>query len=374
MRTATILILVLASFCLLAVPAGATTYARTGFHMDWWHTETGTDGFQYHVPVEVGGSIQNFSFKLLSAYVHNEIDPDAGDSYSFDGVVDTKLNLAYESIGKLPVDILFAVDFNLPTGQTGLAAQEVVSILDPDKVTITRMGEGFNVNPNISLLKQWDSLLTAIGVGYIWRGSFDAADTLQDYDPGDALNVTADVAYLFNPNWTGNLFGSYTQFGKDQLADVDYYQPGDVTIIGASLTYGRAKWEVTGKIKAILRDKESRQNDVGVLLPEAEDYFGDEYVGELKGRVQLSDIFALTAWVQYLTIGENEYPVTSVYYLGQRQKTLVGCELAGRFTERWEAALGVQGYQTRLDDTPANPAAGTDFDGGSVTLKVIARF
>jgi hypothetical protein len=367
-------ILFLAVSVLAIVPAEAETYGRTGFHIDWWNSDSGEDGFQYHIPIEAGLDYRNFYFKVLTAYAYNEIDPDNESSRSFDGFVDTKVNLAYESVAKLPVDLLFALDFNLPTGKTGLDARDTISIADPDKATITRMGEGFNVNPNISVLKHWGALYTAVGVGYIWRGSFDAADTMEDYDPGNALNLTGAVDYIFNSQWTGRLFGSWTRFETDELAGVDYYEPGDVTIVGAGVTYARATWELGGVVKAIFRDKDERQNNLGVLQPEPENYFGDEWIAEINGRVQITDRMDVKAWIQYLMIDENDYPTTDPYYLSEREKTLFGCELVGRLTARWEAGLRLQGYFMEVDNNPSNSAAGSDFDGGSATLWVSARF
>ena len=374
MRTTMTCILFLAVSVLAIVPAEAETYGRTGFHIDWWNSDSGEDGFQYHIPIEAGLDYRNFYFKVLTAYAYNEIDPDNESSRSFDGFVDTKVNLAYESVAKLPVDLLFALDFNLPTGKTGMDARDTISIADPDKATITRMGEGFNVNPNISVLKHWGALYTAVGVGYIWRGSFDAADTMEDYDPGNALNLTGAVDYIFNSQWTGSLFGSWTRFETDELAGVDYYEPGDVTIVGAGVTYARATWELNGVVKAIFRDKDERQNNLGVLQPEPENYFGDEWIAEINGRVQITDRMAVKAWIQYLMIDENDYPTTDLYYLSEREKTLFGCELVGRLTARWEAGLRLQGYFMEVDNNPSNSAAGSDFDGGSATFWVSARF
>ncbi len=374
MRTTMTCILFLAVSVLAIVPAAAETYGRTGFHIDWWNSDSGEDGFQYHIPIEAGLDYRNFYFKVLTAYAYNEIDPDNESSRSFDGFVDTKVNLAYESVAKLPVDLLFALDFNLPTGKTGLAARDTISIADPDKTTITRMGEGFNVNPNISVLKHWGKLYTAVGVGYIWRGSFDAADTMEDYDPGNALNLTGAVDYIFNSQWTGRLFGSWTRFETDELAGVDYYEPGDVTIVGAGVTYARATWALGGMVKAIFRDKDERQNSFGVLQPEPENYFGDEWIAEINGRVQITDRMDVKAWIQYLMIDENDYPTTDRYYLSEREKTLFGCELAGRLTARWEAGLRLQSYFMEVDDNPSDSDAGSDFDGGSATLWVSARF
>lgn len=374
MRTTMIWMLVFAVSLLTMSPVEAEPYGQTGFHIDWWNSDTGDDGFQYHIPIEAGGDYNNFYFKILTAYAYNEIDPDNAESRNFDGFVDTKVNLAYESVAQLPVDLLFAVDFNLPTGKTGLDAADAISISDPDKVTITRMGEGTNVNPSISVLKQWGSLYTAAGVGYIWRGSFDAADTLEDYDPGDALNISAAADYLFSPQWSARIFGSWTSFEKDQLAGADYFEPGDVTILGASATYARAAWDVTGKVKAILRDKDERQNSFGVLQPEAENYYGDEWIAELRGHMQINDWMDLNGWAQYLMIDENEYATTDPFYLSKRQKTLLGCEVVGRLGKRWEAGISLQWYLMAVDDNPSNAIAGSDFDGGSATLWLSAFF
>lgn len=374
MRTTTIWVLVLAATLWTLSPAQAETYGRTGFHIDWWDSDDGDDGFQYHIPIEVGGNYNNFYVKLLSAYAYNDVDPDDGGSRSFDGFVDTKVNLAYEMIERLPVDLLFALDVNLPTGKTGLDAEDAISISNPDKVTITRMGEGTNINPNLSVLKQWGSLYTAVGVGYIWRGSFDAADTLEDYDPGDALNIAGAVDYLFTPRWSAHLYGSWTRFETDDLDGVDYFEPGDVTIIGVSATYARTAWDLTGMVKVILRDKNERQNSSGVLQPEAENYYGDEWIAELRGRIEVNDGLDLNAWGQYLTIDENDYASSDPFYLSKRRKTLIGCELVSRFGNGWEAGLGLQWYLMDVDGNPANPAAGSDFDGGSATLRLSARF
>ncbi|MBT8340256.1 MAG: hypothetical protein HKP58_17370, partial [Desulfatitalea sp.] len=288
MRTAMTWILVLSAFVLPTMPVAAAVYSgQTGFHLDWWDSENGTDGYQYHIPIEAGGEIQHLSFRLITAYVYNEFTPvnEAGESFS--GLADTKVNLAYERVAGWPVDVLFALDFNLPTGQTGLSDSQVIAISNPDQVTITRMGEGFNANPNISLLKQWDALYAAVGIGYLWRGSYDASDTLLDYDPGNALNITAAVDYLINPRWTGSLFGSFTQFDKDTLAEVAYYEPGDVNIFGVRAAYTRKTWDLSGSIKTVLRNKERRQNGFGVLQPESSSYYGDEWRAQLKGHVQL---------------------------------------------------------------------------------------
>lgn len=374
MRTGMIGLTILAFTLITTAPVGAETYGRTGFQLDWWHDASGNRGLQYHIPIEAGGNIDHFSYKLLTAYAYNEIDPDHTPTHSQSGLVDTRLNLAYESIDRWPIDLLFALDMNLPTGQTGLPAGDVIYISDPDKVTITRMGEGLNINPSISVLKQWDGLLASIGIGYLWRGEYDAADTLRNYDPGNALNLTAEFDYNFSDQWLGRLFGSLTQFDTDRQAGADYYEPGDVRIFGGGVTYTREQWELAGVITGILRDKEQRQNTSHILLPAPNNYFGDEWIAELKGRMQISDRMDVKGWLKYSTIDANGYPSDNELYLSKRVKTTLGLELARRFSAHWEAGFRLQGYTMRVDDNPGNPGAGLDWDGGTVSLWVATRF
>ncbi|MFZ1987297.1 MAG: transporter [Desulfatitalea sp.] len=377
MRTGRFGILIIAFTFLIAASASAATYGQTGFQIDWWRGEDGAKGVQYFIPIEAGGDIEQFSFKVLTAQVYNRIDPDDRPMRKFEGFVDTRLNLAYELVNQWPVDLLLALDFNLPTGKTGLTATQAISISDPDKVTITRMGEGFNTNPSLSLLKQWDALLATVGVGYIWRGEYDATDELTDYDPGDALNLTAEVDYNFSPRWLGRLFGSYTRFDTDQQDGEDFYEPGDVSTMGAGLNYPRAQWELGASFQAIFRDTEKRQDWSGVMLTEEHNSYGDEWIAGINGRVQLSDRIDLKAWAQYKYIAANDYPPEDyVYYQSNREKSSLGAELAMRLAAHWEAGLRLQGYSMRVGDYERYYGVdpGADFDGGTAALWITGRF
>lgn len=375
MRTGRFGILIIAFAFLIAVPASAATYGQTGFQIDWWDGENGAKGVQYFIPIEAGGNVEQFSFKVLTAQVYNRIDPGDQDIRKFDGFVDTRLNLAYELVNQWPVDLLFALDFNLPTGKTGLTAEQAFSISDPDKVTITRMGEGFNINPSLSLLKQWDALLATVGIGYIWRGEYDATDELTEYDPGDALNLTAEMDYNFSPRWLGRVLGSYTNFGTDRQAGEDFYEPGDVYTIGAGLNYKRTRWELGASFQAIFRYAEQRQDWSGVLLTEEHNSYGDEWIAGLNGRVQLSDRIDLKAWAQYMQIAANDYPTDDLYYQSKREKSSLGLELAMRLAAHWEAGLRLQGYRMRVEDFESFYSdGGEDFDGGTAALWIMAQF
>jgi hypothetical protein len=354
-------------------PTKAETRYKTGFYLDRWKSDAGESGIQYHIPLEIASDTGDFSFKVLTAYAYNDVDSPTNEVKSFSGLVDTRVNLAYAFVDRWPVDVLVALDFSLPTGQTKLMASQAVSISDPDKVTITRMGEGLNINPNISLVKQWDALTAALGVGYLSRGKYDAADTLENYDPGDVLNFAARLDYRLSDQWQVRLFGSQTSFQKDRQNGSDYFEPGDVRIIGGGLTFTRSPWEVAGTYKIVLRDKNKLSDGSGLLISEDHDSFGDEKIAELNGRFQINAPTSVGLWLQYLTLAANDYPQSSSSYKSDRAKIAVGCELVRQLGARWEAGLRLKWFDMSVDNNPAD-VTDTDFHGDSLAMWIAARF
>ena len=373
MRMGLFATLLLTASLLSPYAAMGEIHYKTGFHLDRWKSDSGESGIQYHIPLEISSDIGDFSFKVLSAYAYNDVDSPTNEVKSFSGLVDTRVNLAYAFVDRWPVDVLVALDFSLPTGQTKLLASQAVSISDPDKVTITRMGEGLNINPNISLLKQWDKLTAALGVGFLSRGKYDAADTLENYDPGDVLNFAAQLDYRPSDQWQVRLFGSQTSFQKDRQNGSDYFEAGDVRIIGAGVVYTLPRWEITGTYKIVMRDKNKLSDGSGLLLSEDHDSFGDEKIAELNGRFQINDPTSLGLWIQYLTLAANDYPQSSSFYSSDRAKFAIGCEVVRQLGAHWEAGLRLKWFNMSVDDNPAD-VTDTDFHGDSLAIWIAARF
>ncbi len=373
MRIGIIGILLLTCSLTAISPATAEIHYKTGFHLDRWESDAGDKGIQYHIPLEVASATGDFSFKVLTAYAYNDLDLVDGEVKSFSGLVDTKVNLTYEFIDRWPVDVLFALDFSLPTGQTNLSAQQALSISDPDKVSITRMGEGLNINPNVSIVKQWDALMASVGIGYLVRGKYDAADTLPDYDPGDAVNIAARLDYNISDRWQIRLSGSHTGFEKDRQDGADYFEPGDVRIIGTGLFYTRTQWELAGTFKSIQRDKNRLSSISSDLVSEEHNSYGDEKIAELSGRLRINDRIRLRLWLQRLTLAENDYPQTSAFYTSDRTKTTLGCEITSHLGGNWEVGLRLQRFNMSVDTNPAD-ANDTDYSGDTVTIWLTAQF
>lgn len=368
-------------------PVQAEVSFHSGFYLDWWTSDSGDYGRQAYIPLVLEGELEAFSFSLTTAQVYYRFEPDTdeygtsnlgySDVHNINGQTDTQLNLGYEIMDRWPVDLLVALDINLPSGKTGLPDKDVINISQPDLFTITRMGQGLNINPSVSLLKQWDRLLASVGVGYIWRGSYDASDTMPEYDPGDALNLTAETAYFFNSQWTARLFGGWTSYTADRLEGEshDYYEPGDVWTFGAAVGYARAQWHINGRLTRVLREKDTNWDYVFPVgyefVSEDDNSHGDEWMAEISGGYSLTDRTDLRADIRYIAIDDNEYEPTDSRYETKRTKTAIGCEVIHRWSAVFESGLRLSTFTLILDDEPDEM---DDFNGGSVALWGTVRF
>jgi hypothetical protein len=382
MLSRTIGIIVFLTFLIIS-PAQAQVSFHTGFYLDWWTSDSGDYGRQARIPLVLEGEFEAFSFSLTTARVYNRFEPDSQwvDVSTINGQTDTKVNLGYEIMDRWPVDLLVALDVNLPSGKTGLSNADVINISQPDLFTITRMGQGLNINPSVSLLKQWDRLLASVGVGYIWRGSYDASETLENYDPGNALSLTAETAYYFNPQWTAKLFGGWTSYTADRREGEsnDYYKPGDVWSFGAVVGYTRAQWHINGSLTRVLREKDTTWryiNPVGIdFAVEDHNRHGDEWIAQISGGYSLTDRTDLKVDIQYLTVDANEYdPSEWEYYESKRTKTAIGCEVIHRWSAVFESGLRLSTFTLAVDDNPDDWDEEDDFSGGSAALWGTFRF
>ena len=206
MKRLFLILLVVITFCSVSGVHAFDLTVQTGLSTNWWDSDTDDRGSQTYVPVTIDGVQGDFSLRLLTAFVHTRVDPSDASKESLSTVVDTKLNFSYAIVEKLPVDILLGLDFNLPTGKTDLDDEDRRTLLDPDLVAISRYGEGFNINPTITLAKQEELWGVGVGFGYLLRGEYDFSDTAQNYDPGEIFNISAEgfyVPFTQPMNWTG---------------------------------------------------------------------------------------------------------------------------------------------------------------------------
>lgn len=317
---------------------------QTGINTNWWDSDTNDRGNQTYVPVTIDAAHGDFFLRVLTAFVSTRIDPSDASENSLATAVDTKLNFSYAMVEKWPVDILFGLDFNLPTGMTDLDSEERRMLLDPDLVTISRYGEGFNVNPTITMAKQGDRWGVGVGVGYLWRGEYDFSDTATDFDPGDIFNVTAEGIYAFTDAWQGRLFGEAAWYGSDELGIQDYYREGDFILAGLGVDFFQTRWDAALSAQSIFRGKSEFQTANLQLATEDRAGYGDEYLADLTVRFLLNPETTLSSRLYYLMVLKNDYNENDPSFIDEKQKLSLGLSLLRQFSPQFSGRIGLEGF------------------------------
>ncbi|MBC2710071.1 MAG: hypothetical protein HGJ94_03405 [Desulfosarcina sp.] len=333
----------------LIVSAGGVAQAmdisvQTGVNTNWWDSDTNDRGSQTYVPVTIDAAHGDFFMRVLTAFVSTRIDPSDASKNSMTTAVDTKVNFSYAMVEKWPVDILFGLDFNLPTGRTNLDSEERRMLLDPDLVTISRYGEGFNVNPTITMAKQGDRWGVGVGIGYLWRGEYDFSETAMDYDPGDIFNITAEGIYALTDTWQGRLFGEVAWYGTDEMGIQNYYQEGDFILTGIGVDYFRTRWEAALSAQSIFRGKSEFQAANLQLATEDRAGYGDEYLADLTVRFLMNPETTLSSRLYYLTVMKNDYDENDPSFIDEKQKISLGVSLLRQFSPLFTGRIGLEGY------------------------------
>ncbi len=355
----------------LAVDVGV----ETGFEFDWWKDSEKNSGYQGFIPLRISAQAKEFSVSVLGGYAYTFYDAHLGETDSVSHTLDTKANFSYSILDKLPFQVLLGLDLNLPTGKTKLTSREIIQMLDPDLVSISILGEGFNVNPTLTVAKEWGKWVAGLGVGYVWRGEYDYATDLRNYDPGDIFNATAEIRYDFSPAWSARLFGQYAHFGKDEVNDRSFFQEGDYYLTGAGLRYAQKKWDAAFTVRYIFRNKSEFPTQSGALVNPGHNIHGDEWTGDLLLRYFASDRTTLWTRIYGLLLEGNGFPSNSSFHVGERRK--IALEIGGKrvFGPRWEAGLFLRGFTMHDEERQFPDIRGErSFYGLSIGGNVGARF
>lgn len=366
------LILFIVFSCAGVVSASENTL-ESGFHYDWWDSDEGDSGMQFYLPIRAASQYRGISFEVLGAYAYTQVDPSGGSKRSLSDFVDTKLNFAYNLEGRYGCDILFGLGFNLPTGHTDLSTRDLVLVVPPDLMSINTFGEGLNVNPRVSVARQWGDLVAGIGIGYTLRGEYDYSDGVEDYDPGEIFTLTGEAAYEFSPQWTGKILGEYVSHGKDTVDGDDYYQEGNVTLIGLGLEYAQPSWDAGLTLTGIFRDKSKIQQ--GTAVPtEDKNSHGNEWISEVVYRYFQDKDTTVKTSLEYLFIEENDYDANSLYYIGKRQKITLGCSLSRSLRKDIKAAVEIKGFIMDDEKNWYHPAENYKYTGFSIGASITKNF
>ena len=369
---------------LLIMPAAGNSLAddvnvnvQTGIDYTWWRDSESNTGYQALVPVKISSQYKDISVSVLTGYAYSGYAAQTAELDTLSQLLDTKINFSYALMNKLPFDVLFGLDFNIPTARAKLSTSNLSLLMDPDLVPLSQLGEGFNVNPTLSVAKDWGRFITGLSVGYIWRGKYDFATNATDYDPGDIFTATAEARYDFSSAWSGRIFGQYARFTKDELNDRTLYREGDFYMGGVGLKYAPKSWDASLTVRYIYRDKSELPtgNSPGELAAMSNSIHGNETVGDLTVSYFWSEPTTLWIKIAGLYAEANGYPDSSYFYTGSRQKASLELGWKRMFGRHWETSLFVRGF-TMHDDNRRYPqtTAERTYNGFSAGGAVVARF
>lgn len=356
----------------------------TGLNYDWWEDSRDSTAQQAFVPFEAEARLGNFSMALLTGYASTRINPGDEPARSLSHMLDTKVNLSYSVLDRLPVDVLIGLDFNLPTGKTDLNENDLVLIMDPDLISINNFGEGFNVNPTLSISKTWKKWAAGVGVGYSWRGQYDFSHNSRNYDPGNIFTLTGELRYDFLPSWSGRFFGNYSRYNKATWRQVgignDSYEEGDFLLLGLGLYYTKQEWDGGLTLRSIFRGKSKFQEE-GQLVTEERNIHGNEWVGDLFLRYFLNEKTAVKAFLQGRLIAGNDYPSSlgvagsQDRFIGRRKKITLGLGLSRVLSTHLEGEIYVKGFLKHDEEALfPQPEPERNFHGISSGFQVNWRF
>ncbi|MHB8783755.1 MAG: hypothetical protein ACYDAX_10125 [Desulfobacteria bacterium] len=318
---------------------------ESGVQQEYWEDTRDSSGSQTLVPLRIEWTRGDATIGLLTGAVHASVDiPGAGD-LSLTHTLDTKLNLSYIVQGKLPADLLIGMDVNLPTGKTDLSSADLALILDPEIATVTTFGEGVNLNPTLSIAKEWGPWSAGAGVGYNVRRRYDVSTEagLTDYDPGDILSLNVLLQRECPRGYVGRVFGKFSRFGKDRLRGADLFREGDYRMAGVGISRTGKAWEADVNLRGTFRGKAEILSG-GSLVTEPGRSRGDEWSAEASVRHALRKDVSLSGSIRGLIVAKNGYSGGASRHNGSKEKIAltVGCDR--RFASGMAAGVSLKGF------------------------------
>ncbi len=368
------ILLICAVLVLICAPAAmAETSASSGAVFQSWSSDEDESGSQWYVPVHVAGQQGPYAWFVTAGYAYTRGDFE-GDSRSIGGMLDTQAGAAYTFRNLGGADWMVGIDFNLPTGRTGEDERDLRIMIDPDLVTITSPGRGFNVNPYLSVVRQWGDWILGFGAGYAVQGEYDYSERVENYDPGDIATIATEVEYALSEPWALSLQIQYAAIGKDEVDGEELMQKGDAWLFGVGLRRTGPGWQTRFGIQALLREKAQILKSDGNLGTESRNSQGDEWIAELETRHHWRPETTLIYGLQYRYLAENEYDRTSAFYAGERQKVSLSLGLVQRVTESLDLEGFLKGFTMADDPNWLHPDDARTYNGWSVSAAISKRF
>ena len=374
-NTKHLLLLQILSLILICVPTrclATDLQLQSGATFDWWKDNHDATASQLTFPLQLTGTRDNLSFRLITAFTSTSLSTGSKD-ISMSGLLDTKIGATYRLSDKLPFELLLGLDFNLPTGHTNLSADETRLVMDPDLLPINSYGEGFNINPTITIAKGWNNWTFALGLGYLWRGSYDFSTDLKDYQPGMVFNTLAEARYYYQAKSYVRIFSGYTVYGTDTANGKDLLQEGDVFQIGGSVIHAvKSGLRLTAGLRGVIRG-DAKDYTKSASEQNQNAYNGDETIIDLGGSYALNSKTTLTIPLQLRLMADNGNSGDS--HVGAKQKYSFGAGVTREITPILSADLTLKGYYKHDDPTRIPEAYGErNFTGVGIAASLTGRF
>lgn len=281
----------------------------------WSLDGAGDKGWQMVAPLDVTYSVKfsektRLDLSARTAYFISENNT-PGSEGRLAGLSDTVTGVTLTMDVTPTIQPFITLDFNLPTGKTGLKGAQKNAVMDPDLVDLTRFGEGFNANLSagvVYLIPDTSWSLTA-ALGFNLRGVYKAdGDTQEDYDPGDQLTALLRAQYL-----SDTIYGAVSvQYFDEDVSTIDgleYFNPGNQIEVNAEITYVIDDVQsVSGSLFYTTSDKNAYFDFfTNTLIEENVDGNGDYYFGQIAYSRTVTDALGITLAATYGVRSKNDY-------------------------------------------------------------------
>ncbi len=289
------------------------------------------------------------------------------------GLTDTRFQLVRALADQR---FLVSVGINLPTGKKKLNTDqfEVLRVLSAEQFNfpIKTFGEGFGAFGEFLGAAPAGNWVLTGGIGAFLNGSYEPGNNGISYRPGSRIYLTGAADRPLGADGRFRIDGVVVIAGTDQAEVNDVFKDGAQIDFSAVATQRWGIWQGAARARTILRGKDERLTEDGVMAGELHSSSGSELrlFGQL-GR-ELSD--KLTGFVDLSGkfSAANDYPVGDPGYEGAVSLFGLGGKIAGTLSERTTASLGVRKWFGSADEGGQNEAL--DLGGWEIMQSLTISF
>jgi len=354
-------------------PTGADEWTlRTGARLDAY-SGAGQDGHQALVLSSLAFDTPAWGLGVRSAYGTSEHSPVSGPSGSFTGFTDTTLSGYYRLTVK-GTEVRVGLDLDLPTGVSRLTPRQVVAIQDQDLVTLQRFGEGLDVNPTLSVYRNFGIFGLGFGAGYLFTGEYEPTTVPGDtLDPGDELTVVGFGDVYATDTIRIFLRAAYTYYTADRRRGADAFREGDEIDLLLTAEWRPEPWWAAVTVRDIIRLKAERLSEAGNLITDARNTNGNEFRASLTVGYILTDTWGIQGSVDVLHVDANDFPPGDPLHDGGLTKVAFGPGVTWSPSRIFGVEAWVRYFVMDVEQGPFFPRAGT-IQGIHAMVLVTYRF